>query len=53
MDFIILKYGVYFGDVEITAIKLLNIYSEKEVVYKKWLEDYSNFIKKDVDYNTD
>lgn len=47
------KYGVYLGDVEITAIKLLNIYSDKEIIYKKWLENYSNFIKISTDEKTD
>lgn len=43
------KYGVYIGDVEMTAIKLLNIYSNEEIVLKKWLENYSNFLKLDAD----
>lgn len=47
------KYGVYIGDVEITAIKLLNIYSDNEIVYKKWLEDYSIFLKLDEEGKTD
>lgn len=42
-----LRYGVYFGDVEITAIKLLGFYSDKKIVLAKWMEDYSMFVKVD------
>src|SRR5690625_1744650 len=31
------RYGVYFGDTEITAIKLLNIYSNKKIDVNKWI----------------
>ncbi|WP_066069665.1 hypothetical protein [Neobacillus soli] len=40
------KYGLYIGDVEITAIKLLKFYSKDRIVFKKWMQDYSRFQKK-------
>ena len=39
------KYGIYLGDVEITAIKLLQFYSDKDVTFKKWIKEYSRFMK--------
>lgn len=38
------KYGVYLGDVEITAIKLLQFYSDKSINYEQWIKEYSEFI---------
>lgn len=38
------KYGVYLGDVEITAIKLINFYSQKNINYKQWITGYSAFV---------
>lgn len=39
------KYGIYFGDVEITAIKLIEFYSDKAMTFDKWVKEYSEFIK--------
>jgi len=38
------KYGVYLGDVEITAINLLLLYSDKNINYEQWIKEYSEFI---------
>lgn len=39
------KYGVSIWDVEITAIKSLNIYSKKKFSLKDWIQNYSNYQK--------
>lgn len=38
------KYGVYLGDVETTAVKLLQFYSDKNIKYKQWIKEYSAFM---------
>jgi len=39
------RYGVYIGDVEITAIRMLQFYSSKNIKCKQWLKEYSTFMK--------
>jgi len=46
------KNGIGLGDVEITAIKLIQLYSDKDITFNKWIKDYSRFMNKyeDVDF---
>ena len=44
LDYYNKKYGVYLGDVEVTAAKLINLYSDGYISFKKWLKEYSEFI---------
>lgn len=37
-------YGIAIGDVEITAIKLLQLYSKNNIEFKQWLLEYSNYL---------
>jgi len=38
------KYGVYLGDVEITAAKLIQFYSDNDLKFNQWLKEYSEFM---------
>jgi hypothetical protein len=38
------KYGFYLGDVEITAIKILQFYSIKSKKFKQWINEYKGFL---------
>lgn len=42
--YILKKYGVYMGDVERTAAKMIQFYSSKNIKYKQWVKEYSSFI---------
>ncbi len=44
------KYGIYLGDVERTAIKLIQFYSDKDITFDKWIKEYLRFMKKQVSY---
>jgi len=41
------KYKIHMGDVEITAAKILQFYSDKDINFKQWISDYSNYINID------
>lgn len=38
------KYRIHMGDVEITAAKILQFYSDKNLNFKQWIREYSNYI---------
>ena len=42
---ILKKYGVYLGDVEITAIKLIKLFSPQKIKINQWIKEYSGFMK--------
>lgn len=39
------RYGVYMGDTELTAIKLLKYYSDERIDEEKWMVDYGRFVR--------